>query len=212
MFWSADMDAKKIVRHMQTAYDRIAPVYADRNSQMPPNLAAVAVRFLQQIGSGGRILDLSCGAGRDMAWFECQGTRITGADLSTGMLAQARSVVEGPLIQMDVHALGLRSGSFHGVWYNAALLHLPKSEAPVALREVHRILTADGTLFLSVQKGEGETWETDPYTGAVKRFFSRYQASEIAVLLNRCNFTVCKQSINPGGKSRWISILAVANP
>src|SRR5262245_11152044 len=114
---------------VQRAYDQIAELYASRNNAMAGNLLALAERLRRHVGPAGRIIDLGCGAGRDMAWFESQGQRVTGADLSAGMLAQARRIADGDLLMMDMRRLAFRPASFDGVWCCAAILHLPKREA-----------------------------------------------------------------------------------
>src|SRR5690242_18132972 len=134
-------------RRMRTVYDQIAPEYAVRTAEMPPDLVACADRFLAWIDRDALVLDLGCGPGRDMAWMEARGARVIGADLSAGMLAQARGQVRGGLAQMDMGRLAFPSGSFAGVWCDAALLHLPKSAALHALGEMRRVSRLGGLLF-----------------------------------------------------------------
>ena len=87
------------------------------------------------------------------------------------MLSQARQVTRVPLCQMDMRFLGFASNKFQAVWCCAALLHLPKAEAPGALAEIARVLFSGGFFSLSVQKGSGEVLERNPYFGDDERFF-----------------------------------------
>lgn len=198
-----------IVRRVAAAYDRYAPEYAAINAAMPPQLAALAERFLNRLGPGARVLDLGCGAGRDMAWMEARGARVIGADLSAGMLMEAHSVAHGPLAQMDMCRLALAAGSFDGVWCSASLLHVPKAQAPAALAETRRVLVPGGTLYLGVQEGEGEMWERMP-DGTVERFFARYGMDEAAELLSRAGFSVIDRGRADSGSRRWLNYLATA--
>jgi ubiquinone/menaquinone biosynthesis C-methylase UbiE len=194
-------------KRVQKAYDQIAAQYAAVNAAMPPEVAASARRFLELTSHQARILDLGCGAGRDMAWFEAQGTAVVGLDLSRLMLDQARRCVHGPLLQMDMCNLGLPAGCVQGVWCNATLLHLPKDEAPEALAEMQRITAPGGILFLSVQEGEGETWEEGLY-GTAERFFARYSEEEMAGLLTASGYKILERSFAQSGTRRWISFIA----
>ena len=81
----------------RATYDKIAPSFAKANAEMAEEMLLAARGFLEAIPRNGKCLDLGCGAGRDLAWFEQQGTNILGADLSTGMLAQARKITTRPL-------------------------------------------------------------------------------------------------------------------
>ena len=168
----------------RATYDKIAPEFARVNAEIPEHLRLDAQNFIKKLPQNGRCLDLGCGAGRDLAWFEQQGLNILGADLSTGMLAQTRKITTRPLVQMDMLNLGFANQSFSGVWCNAALLHLPKAKAPQALKEMRRILANGGILDLAVQAGDSEQFETNPYeAGLGERFFARYQADEMTHLL-----------------------------
>lgn len=194
---------------MQAAYDRIAAKYGAKNAAMPEALSAAGCRFLELLAPRPRILDDGCGAGRDMAWLESRGAMVVGVELSNLMLALAKSAARGPLLQMDMRSLGLRSGSFAGVWCCASLLHLPKRQAPVALAEMRRVLVPHGVLFLSVQEGTGEGWEEGPYPG-VKRFFARYSHEELATLLTQSDFRVIQACTNEGGLRFWLQFFAVS--
>ncbi len=194
----------------RAAYDQIVTKYAAINAAMPPELATAADRFLQLIGPGARVLDVGCGAGRDMAWLEGLGLTVVGTDFSSGMLAQASSLAHGSLLQMDMRRLGLQAGQFQGVWCCASLLHLPKRRAPLALAEMRRVLLPSGVLFLSVQEGAGEGWEKCPYAD-VERFFARYSLEEMAELLAQNGFTVLESSSNEGGLRRWLQFFATSS-
>lgn len=196
---------------MQAVYDQIAEEFADVNANMPPELAIAADQFLSTTKPGGLILDLGCGAGRDMAWFESQGATAVGSDLSAGMLAQARLQAHGSLVQADMRRLPFQTGRFQGVWCCAALLHLPKVDAPRALAEVHRILAPESTLFLAVQEGIGEGWErTTRYDKPIERFFARYRAEEMTTLLVDSGFAIRDHTASSAESRHWLNFMVTA--
>ena len=127
-----------IRQHTMGTYDRIASDFARLHATMPQTLIDDGRRFLALVGPEAQILDVGCGAGRDMAWLEAQGAHVTGLDLSRGMLAQARLQVRGTLVAADMCHLPFPDGAFAGVWCMAASPHLPKKEAPRARREMRR--------------------------------------------------------------------------
>lgn len=181
----------------RAAYDQIAPQYARKNSTFSEYMLAAAERMLVNVsGSPLPILDLGCGAGRDLSWFETHGARAMGADLSTGMLALARQAAHSPLAQMDMRFLGFESASFAGVWCIAALLHLPHAFAPVALAEMARVLAPGGSLYLCVQKGSGEGNEPTPYDENIQRFYASYESEEMSAYLHQAGFTILNTGEN----------------
>jgi hypothetical protein len=143
-----------------------------------------------------------------MAWLEDQGLRVIGVDLSRGMLEQARTRVGGPLVQMDMRRLALRAGAFHGAWCSAALLHLPRADAPAVLAGIAALLVLGAPLFLSLQGGAGETWEHAAYGHTVDRFFARYGADEVLTMLSDAGFTPQLTDQEPVGSRLWLRFLA----
>ena len=192
---------------MQATYDQIAPRFAVIHATMPPELITAARRFVELVGQGAHVLDLGCGAGRDTGWFLTQRLVVTGADLSGGMLNQAKSRSTGPLLQMNMRRLAFQTGTFQGLWCNAALLHLPKREAPAALAEMRRVLAPGGVFFLAVQAGSGEGWEIWSPKKPVKRFFARYSQTEVITLLTRHGFTIQEQAGLQGDPRYWLHFL-----
>lgn len=193
---------------MQAAYDTVATDYAANNAAMYPELVEYGGYLLAHIGSGGRVLDLGCGPGRDAAWFAVGGAEVVGADLSRGMLTLAQGAASNRFVQLDMRHLAFRSGAFAGVWCMASLLHIPKSDAPEVLREVRRVLAPGGVLALGLQRGDTEGWETHRY-GNVTRFFARYTPDEAEAMLAAGGFAVRRRGESEGRGRQWLQFFAV---
>jgi ubiquinone/menaquinone biosynthesis C-methylase UbiE len=197
-------------KQVQAAYDQMVVEYAKRNhSNMADNLVVLAQELIQHIGINGQIIEVGCGTGRDMSWFETQRNTITGIDLSMGMLAYARKEVRGNLVSMNMRHLGFCSNYFDGAWCCASLLHLPKTDAVYTLQEIRRVLKLEGMLVLSIQKGTGEDWE-DSYVPDVKRFFARYQQDEMKNILSDNGFSVRKADSSQEVDREWLSFVCIA--
>lgn len=194
----------------QATYDQIAPAFAEVNAKMPENLLLAAQKFLEYIPENGLCLDLGCGPGRDSAWFEQHQLKSIGADFSMGMLNQARKVTTCPLVQMDMLQLGFQGATFSGIWCSASLLHLPKAEVPQALNEIRRLLAKGGLLLdLSVQKGTGEQFETNPYASLQgQRFFARYDLPEMTNILETSGFSILEIVETAFNQHTWLRFIA----
>ncbi|MBA2363070.1 MAG: class I SAM-dependent methyltransferase [Chloroflexia bacterium] len=202
---------------MRATYDTIAASFAEQTARRPVQYEEVGRRFLALLPVGSSILEVGCGAGRDMAWLEAQGTVVTGVDLSPGMLAEARRLVRGPLLEMDMRHLDFPDSAFGGIWCMASLLHLPKAEAPRALAEMRRVLVPAGVLALTIQEGEGEVWESEAYGHPVERFFARYSRRDAERMLAGAGFLVLESERADSARERprmtsWLSFLARAGP
>ncbi len=193
----------------RATYDKIAARYAIVNAQMPPAVLDSAMQLLEMVGRAARILELGCGHGRDAAWFEAHGAEVVAADLSAGMLAEARLRVSGAVVQLDMRALSFRGAVFDGAWSNAALLHLPKASVPDVLGEVRRILKPGGVFFVSIGVGAGEAWEPVSYGQPVARFFSRYAPAEFGALIEGSGMQLLEVEESHGGRRRhWAHYFA----
>jgi SAM-dependent methyltransferase len=205
------------VERTRAAYDRLAPAYVARNTgPPPPGVAAFTDRFAASLPAGATVLDLGCGPAHQTAWLRERGLRAVGADLSAGMLAEARRFTGAPLIQLDMRVLPFGPASFAAVWCIASLLHLPKVEAPGVLAEMRRVLAPAGLLALAVQEGDGERWDAG-YVDNAERFFARYSTPEMAALLARAGFVVdlaereaAPSAGTPQQSRTWLRFLAHA--
>ncbi|GAA4680369.1 methyltransferase domain-containing protein [Frondihabitans cladoniiphilus] len=88
------------MKRIAAAYDTVASTYArvlpDVTFEAPLDLAMIA-EFAREARSrsahGARVLDAGCGAGRMIAHLEHLGiAEVEGADVSAGMVAEARHV------------------------------------------------------------------------------------------------------------------------
>jgi ubiquinone/menaquinone biosynthesis C-methylase UbiE len=165
---------------------------------------------------GAKILDLGCGPGRDTRFYREQAYRVVGADLSAGMLAEARQREPGGVfVQADMRRLPFRDSSFQGVWASASFLHLPKESAGRALNEMKRILALNGVLFLAVKRGETEGWR-EPEDAPQRFYFAYYHSDELAAKVMQPGFEILSLSENfskeqkhpDGSPVCWINLYA----
>ena len=98
-----------------------------------------------------RVLDLGCGTGllTERLKHEAGIARVTGADFSAGMLAQASSHRQGiDWIRASALALPFADASFEAVTSTEAFHWFPDQAA--ALRECHRVLVPGGRLLVAL--------------------------------------------------------------
>jgi ubiquinone/menaquinone biosynthesis C-methylase UbiE len=113
-----------------------------------------------------RVLDVACGTGivaRIAATRVGPGGAVVGIDLNPGMLSVARSVVSPDSRSAEqlqwqeasADKLPFPDGSFNVVYCQLGLQFFP--DRPAALREMHRVLGAEGRLALMVWRGIHES-------------------------------------------------------
>jgi cyclopropane fatty-acyl-phospholipid synthase-like methyltransferase len=117
------------------------------------------------------LLEIGAGPGRDSKFFQDQGLDVVCIDLSPAMVELCKQKGLTAYV-MDMADIQFPAGSFDAVYSMNSLLHLTKSEFPLVLRAVDRLLKREGAIFIGIYGGldhEG-VWEHDLYEP--KRFFS----------------------------------------
>jgi ubiquinone/menaquinone biosynthesis C-methylase UbiE len=176
------------------------------NAEMPEPLIVLGEQLLRSLPARPRILDVGCGPGRDMAWFEARGASMTGIDISSEMLARAATKTRGRLVEMDMRSISSADASFDAVWAIASLLHIPKAEAAGVLGEFRRVVAPEGLVAISVKHGSGEGWES-PALGP-ERFFAYYELEELVALLAEADLAVESLCVAAGRGCEWLNLIA----
>lgn len=185
--------SEEALRQTIRSYDRTAAGYAERTYkiQQPSQRGS----FMSYLASpGASILDLGCGPGRDTNFYREQSYRVVGADLSQGMLEEARRRTPGgTFVRADMRRLPFKDRSFQGIWASASFLHLPKGSAGLALNEMQRVLDDNGVLFMAVRRGEAESWR-EPEDAPARFYFAYYQSDELAAKVGQAGFEILSLS------------------
>lgn len=110
------------------------------------DLAGTDIYLIDQIlkgrvPAGSRVLDVGCGGGRNLRWFESQGYRVVGVDREFGGAGAPRA-------RAEASALPFATQSFE-FCMAIAVLHFARDEAHFGamLDEAWRVLAPGGVLF-----------------------------------------------------------------
>lgn len=184
-------------------YDVEANRYAAQT--LPVDLGHIYVRFLRSLPAGASILDVGCGAGRDLAAFKQRGFRAVGLEPAARLAAIAGKYSGCEVIVGKVEDL-VRPDEFDGVWACASLLHLPRSRLPIALKRIGASLRPQGVMFLSMQHGIGELTAPDG------RFCVLYEPEALAIAVGAAGFELIEtwetRDFLGERPIRWINVLA----
>ncbi len=194
-----------VIRTTRAAYDAIASEYAGRWRDAPAWAVAEADRLAALLPPGARVADVGCGPGHHVRLLTERGLRACGFDLSHRMLTAGGAA--GDLAQADMRALPVGDVALDAVWCAAALLHLPREQAPSALAEFARVLRPGGELVLAVAEGDGEGWEASPYAAPGHRWFVLHRLEPLRDLLEAAGFTVTGVSRRTSHRD-WLTLRA----
>ncbi|MFO7801020.1 MAG: methyltransferase domain-containing protein [Desulfovermiculus sp.] len=134
-------------------YQNQAQAYFEQTFGVDPS------SFLQPLSQylqpGAYILDVGCGAGRDMLWLQKRGFNCTGLDCSPALVDLARRHTGLPVIEAD-----FESFDFHGLDMDAlllvgALVHVPQERFCRVLSQILQALKPQGLVLLTMKQGCG---------------------------------------------------------
>ena len=128
--------------------------------------------FLAHLPSGGTVLELGTGNGRDAAAMLAAGFAVTPSDASPELAAEAETRLGVPVRIMAFHELD-EVAAYDGVWACAALLHAPREELTDDLARIFRALRPGGHLIASFKAGGGEGRD------ALGRYYNYLDAGEL---------------------------------
>jgi SAM-dependent methyltransferase len=178
------------------AFDAIGDRYDEAFPHKDGQLAA-GDWLAASLPAGARVLDLGCGTGLPTArQLTAAGLRVTGVDLSAGMLAIARENVPGAdYVHADIADLveggPVAQGSVAGVTAFFTLLMLPRAEIPFALGAIRDLLEPGGFLALSMVEADVDDVPI-PFIGHTIRV-SGYLRDELRQVVTGAGFEVVKE-------------------
>ena len=149
-----------------SAFDRIAPTFdGQRENEITRRIRSRVYEFAERYApSRGTILDINCGTGIDADELSRRGYEVVGADISRGMLNEARRKYHRRIrfVQCSIDRLSRRLDPvFQLVLSNFGGLNCIEDLRPAA-REIAAVLKPGGHL-LAVVLGTFSLWETAAY-------------------------------------------------
>jgi SAM-dependent methyltransferase len=177
-------------------YDRLAEDFwqGTQNHDVSQNYEA----FLEAIEESPpcAILDLGCGPGRDLHFFQSLGHTVTGLDGSKEFVAMARAHSSCEVLHQDFLAMTLPESHFNGVFANASLFHVPSSELPRILLDLFLTLKPRGVLLCSNPRGNNDEGLSD------ERYSCFFNPSTWCEYVTGAGFTEVQRYFRPPGLPR----------
>lgn len=181
------MDKNKVAI---STYGKIADKYSNQYFNDLTDIPYID-KFLKNIPSKGRILDIGCGPGQFSQYITKNGFHVIGIDYSQEMIEIARTKV--PAVEfkhMDMRNLKFEENSFDGILSAYSLIHITSEDIPDTLKEFNKVLKPGGYIEIIVQKGEADKVIDEPFMLSEKMFFNFFTKERLSNYLKEANFHV----------------------
>jgi SAM-dependent methyltransferase len=179
---------------LPTSYDRVAEEYARRISGEladKPLDRALLERFAAQVRELGPACDIGCGPGHVGRYVHDRGVETWGIDISPAMVAIARRLNPGMTFrQGNMLALDLPDATFGGITAFYSIIHVPRPEVTLALRELRRVLRPGGILLLAFHIGEQVVHLEEWWGQTVALDFNFFTSDEMSGYLQAAGLTI----------------------
>ncbi len=199
------MDAQTVSYYSANAKD-----VADRYESVQSPLAGY---FSTVFSPAGKILDIGCGSGRDMAELTRQGYSAYGIDATPEFVQLAQElhpeltdrVSQAVLPNFEVPF----GGNFDGVLCSAVLMHINASELPSAALSIKRCLKINGRLLISIPSQRPDLTEKERDGNG--RLFKSHTAADLSLIFEGLGFTLIAQWKNQDAMDRhgveWVTVV-----
>lgn len=171
-------------------------------------------KFVALLKPGDLVLDVGCGAGTKSKYLTSRGLKIVGIDFSEKMIEIAkREAPEGEFQVMDMQEVGELASNYNGIFIQAALLHIRKSQAKEVLEKLLGKLEKDGFMYIAVKEKKlkvpaEEVLKEEDYGYPYERFFSYYTLEDIKGYLEELQMKIVYETVTPSGNTKWIQVIA----
>jgi len=170
-------------------------------------------RFISELPSDASVLDVGCGGGTKSRYLASKGLAVTGIDFSEKMVEIARR--ESPDIHFevaDLYQIDAYPEMFDGIFAQAVLLHVPKSDIKSILTKLRGRLKPGGLLYIAVKgiKDDGKeevVKKENEYGYEYERFFSYFTLVELENYLNELSMEIVWKSSSVAGRATWLQII-----
>lgn len=191
-------------------YATNAKEIAKRYEASPSSLAK---HFASSFAAGGRILDIGCGSGRDLAELKRQGFLPFGVDGTESLVDLAQTLHPELRGQIKYGLLPNLSvpfgGEFDGVLCCAVLMHIDAADIFNSALAIKRCLKVNGRLLISIPSRRSDAGENERDVHG--RLLKNYKSGYLQLIFERLGLCLINQWPNKDVMNRegieWTSLL-----
>ena len=160
--------------------------------------------LIKYLPPSARILDVGCGAGRDMLWLENRGFSCVGLDCSPALAELARWHTGLQVIEADFEAFDFQGMDMDALLLIGALVHVPHERFQLIFSRILRALKPEGHVLLTMKQGQGVQTRSDG------RVFYLWPKDDLMSIFEDCSLMCIKyfeQQSKIRASDAWMSFV-----
>ncbi len=181
---------------IQDTYDLVADEYVRRifhELDDKPFDREILNRFARRAQGSGPVYDLGCGPGHVARYLHEHGVNVTGVDLSSGMVQQARELNPGiEFRQGDMCSLDVEDRSLAGIVAFYSIVHFAPDSLAAVFGELHRVLAHGAPLLLAFHIGSESIHLSEWWGYQVAVDFTFFDPEAIKTKLQEAGFRIAE--------------------
>ncbi len=187
---------------LRTSYGQTAQEYTKKTDGII--LYDLIDRFCTLVPQG-HIVDIGCGAGRDLCIFESRGYQVTGLEITPELARIARSRINSNVLLEDIVDDHISLEKVDGIWSIGTYHHFPRRSILKTTKKMKNLLKDGGTILVSTKRGCGEKVFPDERYGGVKKYWSFFEPVELKKIYLQAGF---KDIVVKEDDDVWLTLIA----
>ncbi len=177
-------DNKAIKENLKEYYNRDAELRnsrpkADWKTNFRANFYDLVVKNNKKT-----LLELGAGVGHDSQYFMEKGLSVVAVDISENMVNKCKEKGLEAYV-LDFYNLSSLNKKFDCIYAMNSILHTPKNDLPLVLKEIGNVLNSNGLFYLGLYGGEDNEHEfIREEVSKAPRFFATHSTSYLREILN----------------------------
>lgn len=188
------MDYLEIENEMKKTYNAIATKYEKESQEDWKDKKYVDI-FLNYLNENATILDIACGTGELLKYYNDKGFETTGIDIAKEMVCIAkRKVPNSNVMEMSLYDIDSIEEKFDAISATFTLVHIPKEKINQVINKIGQRLKSDGIFFTVFTTSLQEGLQEEPLDSKYKYYAVNYSKEEICNILIDNGFKVLEST------------------
>lgn len=186
------MNYIEIEKEMKKTYDAIANKYEKEAKEDWKNKQIVD-KFLKYLNKNDTILDIACGTGELLKYYESKEFKAYGIDISPEMIEIAkRKAPNSTIMTKSVYQINELNKKFDAISCTFMLVHIPKEKTNAFINNVKNILNDNGIFFTVFTTNQKEGLQKEILDSNYNNYIVNYSNNELISILQNRGFEILK--------------------